>query len=151
MNNEYSISTDKEKLNIPLIHSFLSTSYWAKDIPLSVVVKSIENSLCFGVYATENLQVGFARIITDYATFAYLSDVFIIEDHRGKGLSKRLIQTIVEHDDLQGLRRMMLGTADAHELYAKFGFTALNYPARAMEIINSEVYTQATSRCSFQR
>ncbi|MGB4776062.1 MAG: GNAT family N-acetyltransferase, partial [Daejeonella sp.] len=122
------ISTDKSKLDISIIHNFLSTeSYWAKNIPLEIVEKSIQNSLCFGVYHYSK-QIGFARLITDYATFAYLADVFILPDYRRKGLSKLLMEEIKFHPDLQNLRRWLLGTADAHTLYQQFGFTPLARP-----------------------
>lgn len=131
--NEYSINTDKARLNIPLIHQFLSQeSYWAKNIPLDIVQRSIDNSLCFGVYHSDQ-QVGFARVTTDQATFAYLADVFILPEHRGKGLSKLLIKTILDWPTLQGLRRWMLATNDAHKLYEQFGFTALDQPQLIMQ------------------
>lgn len=121
--DEYSISTDPSLLNIDVIHHYLSLeSYWAKGIPRDVVIKSIENSVCFGLYCHQQ-QVGFARVITDKATFAYLADVFILEEHRGKGLSKWLITVIQAHPELQGLRRWLLGTRDAHGLYEKMGWT----------------------------
>jgi GNAT superfamily N-acetyltransferase len=138
---DYCISTDKSRLNMELIHSFLSGSYWATDIPLDTVKRAIAGSLCFGVYKGHE-QVGFARLITDSATFAYLADVFILEAYRGQGLSKWLVQTIVAHPDLQGLRRWMLATRDAHELYRKFGFEIVNHPERWMEIHNAEIYRQ---------
>jgi GNAT superfamily N-acetyltransferase len=120
--NEYEISTDKMRLDLTMIHDFLaSQSYWAQGIPLEVVKRSIENALCFGVYH-QGKQVGFARVVTDYATIAYLGDVFIIEPYRGKGLGKRLIKTIMDHPELQGLRLWLLGTKDAHDLYRKYGF-----------------------------
>ena len=112
-------------MDIDLIHSFLSRSYWAEGISKEIIRRSIEGALCFGVFENDK-QVGFARMITDKATFAYLADVFIIEEYRGLGLSKWLMETIMAHPDLQGLRRMMLATRDAHELYKKFGFTPLN-------------------------
>lgn len=134
------ISTDPTKIDETLVHQFLSEdSYWAKNIPLSTVQQSIKNALCFGVYSG-NQQVGFARVITDRATFAYLADVFILEAYRGRGLSKWLVQTILEHPDLQGLRRWVLATADAHGLYAQFGFQAFAKPDRWMEIHHPDVY-----------
>src|SRR6476659_5467148 len=114
---EYSISTDNGRLDIDVIHGYLSgESYWAKGIPVETVKRSIDNSICFGVYHN-NGQVGFARLVTDKATFAYLADVFIVEAHRGRGLSKWLVEVIHAHPDVQGLRRWMLGTRDAHGLY----------------------------------
>jgi GNAT superfamily N-acetyltransferase len=143
--SEYEISTDPTRLDIDVIHAFLTKSYWSPGVPLDVVERAIANSLCFGVYLNSE-QVGFARVITDKATFAYLADVFIIEAHRGKGLSKRLVESIMEHPDLQDLRRFMLGTLDAHGLYKKYGFTALANPSRVMEILNSDVYAKMSQR-----
>lgn len=119
--NPYRISTHKSELNIPFIHQFLSKSYWAKDIPLTILEKSIENSCCFGLYLDQE-QVGFARVVTDYATFGYVSDVFIQENHRRKGLSIWLMECILNYAELQGFRNWVLATADAHTLYQKFGF-----------------------------
>lgn len=117
----YVLSTDKTKLNIGLIHDFLSNaSYWARGRPLLVIQKSIEHSLCFGVYAGAQ-QVGFARVVTDYATFAWLCDVFILESHRGLGLGKWLVECIVAHPELLGLRSLLLATRDAHGLYLRYG------------------------------
>ena len=141
MNANYTFSTDKMKLDIKVIHDFLSQSYWSKDIPIEIVKRSIENSLCFGVYLNDK-QVGFARVISDNATFGYLADVFIVEEHRGKGLSKQLMQEIVSHPKLQGLRRFCLGTKDAHKLYEQFGFTLIKSPERFMEILHSDFYTK---------
>ncbi len=137
--NDYMISTDPERLNLEFIHHFLAnTSYWAKGRPLTVVKRAIENSLNFGLYKGAD-QLGFARVVTDRATFAWLADVFIIEDYRGKGLSKWLLETIVSHPELQGLRRWVLATKDAHELYRRFGFTQLNDPGRWMEKFGENV------------
>ena len=131
--DEYTISTNKERLNVSLIQDFLSnTSYWAKGRSLEIVQRSIENSLNFGVYKGDE-QVGFARVVTDYATFAWLADVFVLDGHRGHGLSKWLIEVIVTHPQLQGFRRWVLATRDAQELYRRFGFTELNDPQRWME------------------
>ena len=135
----FTIITEKEKLDIDLIHSFLNRTYWAEGISKEVIRRSIEGSLCFGVFENDK-QVGFARMITDRATFAYLADVFIIEEYRGRGLSKWLMEVIMSHPDLQGLRRMMLATRDAHELYKKFGFTPLNNVDRWMHIHNPDIY-----------
>lgn len=133
MNGSYMISTDKGKLDIALIHDYLSNhSYWAQGRTLDTVKRSIEGSLCFGMYSG-NEQVAFARVITDHATFAYLADVFIVEQHRGKGLSKMLMKEIISHPGLQGLRRWMLGTKDAHTLYEQFGFSLVAQPERWME------------------
>lgn len=135
----YIVSTDKSKLNIDVIHSFLTTSYWAEGIPRATIVRSIDNSLCFGAYI-DGEQVGFARVISDYTTFAYLADVFVLEAHRGKGVSKLIMNAVIAHPQLQGLRRFVLGTRDAHGLYAQYGFTPLNAPDRWMEIHNPDVY-----------
>ena len=126
------IDTDKRRLDLDVIHGFLSASYWSPDVPRETVRRAIENSLCFGVYIGA-AQVGFARVITDLATFAYLADVFVLEAYRGRGLSKRLMDAIVSHPQLQGLRRWMLITRDAHGLYARYGFTPLAAPDRFME------------------
>jgi len=126
-------------MDIDLIHSFLTRSYWAEGISKEIVRRSIEGALCFGVFENEK-QIGFARMITDRATFAYLADVFIIDEYRGLGLSKWLMEVIMSHPDLQGLRRLMLATRDAHELYKKFGFTSLNNVDRWMHIHYPDVY-----------
>jgi GNAT superfamily N-acetyltransferase len=136
---EYIISTDKHLLDIPAIHSFLTTSYWAEGIPFETVKKSIEYSLNFGVYKAGE-QVGFARVITDYATYAYIGDVYILEDFRGHGLGKWLMQAIANHPDLQGLRRWTLLTRDAHELYRKTGFMESQNPERYMEKTDPDIY-----------
>ncbi|WP_153796909.1 GNAT family N-acetyltransferase [Foetidibacter luteolus] len=138
----YSISTNPAKLDIAVIHQYLSVeSYWAQNIPLHIVEKSIANSLCFGLYHN-NGQIGFARLVTDKATFAYLADVFVLEPHRGKGLSKWLVQSIHAHPELQTLRRWMLGTKDAHGLYEQFGWKLLDEGAakRFMQRHNGAVY-----------
>lgn len=126
--NTYTISTDPQKMDVEVIYSYLSRSYWAEGRTKATVEKSLRNSLNFGVFDEQGAQVGFARVITDYATFAYLADVFILEEHRGHGLSKRLMETIMAHPDLQGLRRWSLATRDAHGLYEQFGFTPLPKP-----------------------
>jgi GNAT superfamily N-acetyltransferase len=133
LKREYTISTDRSKLNISIIHNYISNeSYWGKGRSLEVVKKSIENSLPFGVYH-KNEMIGFARVLTDYATFAWVADVFILTKHRSKGLSKWLMETILSHPELQGFRRWVLATKDAHELYRRFGFRELNKPERWME------------------
>ena len=134
------ISSSKPLLQLTVIHDFLKKSYWAKDIPIEIVKRSIENSLCFGVYE-DGKQVGFARVISDYATFAYLADVFILEEYRGRGLSKQLMDAIMAHPDLQGLRKFLLATRDAHGLYAQYGFKPLAMPDRVMEINKKDIYT----------
>ena len=140
--DNYCISTEKEKLDIDFIHSFLTGSYWAEGISKEVIKKSIDDALCFGVYDGEK-QVGFARMITDKATFAYLADVFIIEQYRGRGLSKWLMEVIMSHPDLLGLRRIMLATRDAHGLYKQFGFVPLTNVDRWMQIHNPDIYKKA--------
>ncbi|MFS1438576.1 GNAT family N-acetyltransferase [Shewanella sp. 10N.286.48.A6] len=142
-NKGYVISTDQNKLDISVIHGFISQSYWAKGMPITVLAKAIEHSLCFGVFTDEDQQVGFARLITDRATFAYLADVFITDQHRGIGLSKLLIETVISHPDIQGLRRMMLATRDAHGLYAQYGFLPIDNPEILMQIWRPNIYQQA--------
>ena len=135
----YSISSDSALLDLEVIHGFISQSYWAKAIPKNLVERMVKNALCFGAYHHQ-AQVGFARIISDYTTFAYLADVFVLPEHRGKGLSKALMETIIAHPDLQGLRRWMLVTLDAHGLYEQFGFKPLTHPERHMEIVDHGMY-----------
>lgn len=138
--DEFAISTDKSRLQIEVIHCFLSEeSYWAKGRTLEQTRRAIENSLCFGVFHGEK-QIGFARVVTDYSTFAYLGDVFILGEFRGRGLSKWLMETIVSHPELQGFRRWILATRDAHLLYVKFGFTGLKFPERWMERAAENAY-----------
>ena len=128
------ISTDNNLLDFDIIHGYLATeSYWGKGMPADKLEKAIANSLCFGIYKN-NRQAGFARVVTDKATFAYLCDVFVLEDFKGIGLSKWMMQTIMAHPDLQELRRWSLATADAHGLYKQFGFTEINNPERWMQI-----------------
>lgn len=129
--NNFSISTDKSKIDIDYIHGFLSNSYWSPGVPRETVRKAMHGSLCFGVYENEK-QIGYARMVTDAATFAYLADVFIDENFRGKGLGKWLVKIILAHPDLQGLRRIILATKDAHSLYAQFGFVSFATPERWM-------------------
>ena len=137
------ITTEKAELDIPFIHQFLSEqSTWAKGIPLAVVQRSIEHSLCFGGFLG-NAQVAFARVVSDYATFANLVDVFVLPEHRGKGYSKALMSAVLAHPQLQGLRRMMLATGDAHGLYAQYGFTAPLYPQSLMERYFPGIYEAA--------
>ncbi|MGB4845535.1 MAG: GNAT family N-acetyltransferase [Ferruginibacter sp.] len=150
--NNFIISTDKSKLNVLYIHNYLSReSYWAKNIPIHLVQKSIDGSFCFGMYKIENadtgltVQVGFARVVTDHATFGYLADVFIDEKFRRQGLSKWLMSEIMNHEDLQGLRRWMLATLDAHTLYTQFGFLPLDKPERVMGFKPFEEYPKNNS------
>lgn len=137
---DYLISTDKKLLNIETIHQYLSQeSYWAKGIPVEIVQRSIDHSFCFGIYY-KGEQVGFARLVTDYAVFAYLADVFVLPEHRGNGLSKWLMQFIVNNKEVQGLRRWMLATRDAHTLYTQVGFTGVDMPERLMQKLDPDVY-----------
>lgn len=137
--NGYLLSFDKDLLQLKVIHGFLSTSYWSKAIPQEVVAQAIEHSLCLGIYH-EGSQVAFTRLITDYTTFAYLCDVFVLEEHRGQGLSKWMLQALQAHPALQRLRRWMLATADAHGLYSQFGFKPLAQPERFMAIHTPGIY-----------
>ncbi len=139
MTDPYEITTDPSRFDIAAIHDFLAHSYWSPGLPREVLERAIAHSLCFGLLC-EGRQVGFARMITDRATFAYLADVYVLEAHRGKGLARRLVKTILAHPDLQGLRRMMLATRDAHGLYAKFDFQPLAAPQRFMELHRPQVY-----------
>ena len=139
MRDGYSISTDPNRLDLEVIHRFLTESYWAAGIPMETVKRSIEHSLPFGLFKADR-QVGFARVVTDYATFAYVADVFVLEEHRGEGLSKWLMEVIVSHPELQGLRRWMLATRDAHGLYRKYGFEVVKQPERWMERHRRSVY-----------
>lgn len=138
--DDFTITTRKDLIDVPYVHRFLSRSYWAQDIPVEVVARSIEGSLCFSVLRQNN-QVGFARVITDGATFAYLADVFIDEAFRGLGLSKWLMETIVTHPSLTGLRRFLLVTRDAHGLYEQFGFTPIVHPENFMSIHRPGLYS----------
>jgi GNAT superfamily N-acetyltransferase len=151
---EFLISTDPARLDLDVIHNFLTNCYWARGAPREVVARSIENALCFGIYdggdtvpclAKEArhgvpMQVGFARVISDFATVAYVGDVFVLESHRGRGLGKWLMECIVKHPALQNLRRWILTTRDAHGLYAQVGFTAVKSPERFMERHDPDVY-----------
>ncbi len=128
----YLLTTDKARLDLEMVHSFLKTSYWAAGISADVVNRSVKNSLAFGLFEGDE-QVGFARVVTDYATFAYLADVFVLEPHRGQGLGKWMMEVVFSHPELQGLRRWILATRDAHELYRKYGFTELEEPSIFME------------------
>ena len=143
LKENFIISTDKMKLDVDGIHKYLSTeSYWAKNIPVALVQKAIEGSFCFGIYKkeSEQQQIGFARVITDKATFGYLADIFILEKYRGIGLSKWLMQEIMNHPELQGFRGWMLGTKDAHGLYEQFGFIKMETSQRIMRLSLFEEY-----------
>lgn len=139
---EFLISTNPERLDVSMIQEFLARSYWAEGIPGNIVDRSIQGSICFGLYHRE-AQIGFARVVTDRATFAYLADVFILEAYRGRGLGKWLMSVIVQHPDLQGLRRFLLATRDAGQLYRQFGFKPLAQPERFLEIHQPGVYLQS--------
>jgi GNAT superfamily N-acetyltransferase len=136
----FTVSDDPARLDVDAIHDYLSRhSYWAQEIPREIVARSLENSLCFGLYEGSR-QIGLARMVTDRATFAYLCDVYVLPDYRGKGLGKWLMECVLEHPDLAGLRRMQLVTRDAHEIYRAFGFTELAQPGRHMEIARPDLY-----------
>jgi GNAT superfamily N-acetyltransferase len=142
--DQYEISTERGRLEIALIHDFLASSYWARGIPRDVVEKSIRNSLCFGAFHGGR-QVGFARVITDYTAIAYIADVFVVPEHRGRGVAKMLMRAIVGHPELQGLRRLLLATRDAHGLYAQFGFQPLAHPEDFMTIHKPDVYREGNT------
>ncbi len=139
----YLISDDPARLDIEAIHAFLTRSYWSEKIPRDTVARAVGNSLCLGVYTAEGAQVGLVRVITDYATFAYLCDVYVLESHRGRGLSKAAMQAYSTHPRLQGLRRQHLVTRDAHGLYSQFGFSVVGQPELHMEKRDPEVYTRS--------
>jgi GNAT superfamily N-acetyltransferase len=144
--SELRISTDKGELDFPLIHRFLSTeAYWSLGIPAQTVARAIEGSLCFGGYVEGVGQVAFARVVSDFATFGYLADVFVLPAQRGRGYSKQLLDAVFAHPQLQGLRRFMLATWDAHDLYARYGFTAPARPDRLMEISRPDLYSTTPS------
>lgn len=137
------ISTDQTNLDVDVVYNFLTRSYWAAGIPRETVVRAIENSLCFGMYDNAK-QIGFARVISDFATYAYIADVFILEAYRERGLGKELMASIMSHPKLQGLRRWELGTRDAHGLYAQFGFKPVDNPSPIMmEIVNADIYSRS--------
>jgi GNAT superfamily N-acetyltransferase len=137
--DNFLISTDPSRLDVRAIHAYLDRSYWAAGIPMDVLERAIRGSLCFGLYDGDR-QIGFARTVTDRATFAYLADVYVLESYRGQGLAKWMMHVIMAHPDLQGLRRFALATKDAHGLYAQFGFAPLARPDRQMEIARPDVY-----------
>jgi N-acetylglutamate synthase-like GNAT family acetyltransferase len=140
----YEVSTNPARIDLDYVHRYLSQeSYWAGAVPRDVVARSVANSLSFGVYAADGAQVGFARVITDRATFAWLADVFIDPAQQGLGLGKALMDVILAHPDLQGLRRVMLVTADAHSLYERYGFTAIENPERMMAILRTDLYPRS--------
>lgn len=138
--DDYTISTDPQRIDLDAVHSFLSRAYWSPGVPRETVEKALANSLCFALLHRDDGQVGLARVVTDRATFAYLADVYVLETHRGRGLSKRLMQAVGGHPELQGLRRMLLATRDAHDLYRQFGFKPLANPTRMMERWDPNAY-----------
>lgn len=144
VHENYLISTEKKRLQIKRVHHFLSQeSYWCVGIPEEVVCRAVENSICFGIYDLshqEVIQVGFSRIVTDYATFAWVCDVYVEKEHRARGLSKKMVEMIVAHPQLQGLRRICLATVSAHKLYEKFGFQVTQTPQSWMEIKDNDIY-----------
>ena len=135
----YEISSERGRMDVDAIHAFLTRTYWARGIGRETVARAIEHSLCFGVFL-DGAQVGFARVITDQATFAYLGDVYLLEAHRGQGLARRLLQAVLAHPPLQGLRRWLLVTRDAHPLYRRHGFEIVAHPDRMMEIHRPDAY-----------
>ena len=139
---EYVVSTDRARIDVAAVHAYLSQSYWSPGIPADVIRRGIAGAICFGIYRGRD-QVGFARVITDRATYAYLADVFVVESHRGRGLAKWMMEVIMSHPDLQGLRRFSLSTRDAHGLYAQFGFEPVGNPDRQMEIMRRNIYVDA--------
>lgn len=148
--DDYLISTDPARLDAGVVHGFLSESYWASGIPREIVERAIRNSLCFGVYCRSQ-QIAFARVVTDYSTFAYLADLFVLAGWRRRGISKALMGEIMHHPDLQGLRRWLLATRDAHGLYQRYGFAAPLFPERQMERADPGVYqrmAQTAGRCA---
>lgn len=136
---EIEISSDAARMDVDAIHAFLAQTYWARGIPRGTVARALANSLCFGVF-DGGAQVGFARVVTDQATFAYLADVYLLESHRGRGLARRLVQAVLADPRLQGLRRWLLVTRDAHPLYRPFGFEPVAHPDRIMEIHRPDAY-----------
>ncbi len=136
----YTISTEPGRQDPIVIHHFLTRSYWAEGIPLQTVERALKHSLCFGLFDGKGQQVGLVRVVTDYTTYAYLCDVFVLEEHRGRGLSKWLMECVMSYPNLQGLRRWSLGTKDAHGLYSQFGFEPITAPERFMQIANPDIY-----------
>jgi len=143
---EFLVSTDPRRLDLGVVHQFLTNCYWAKGIPREVVERSIQHALCFGIYDGSGAQVGFARVVSDFSTVAYLGDVFVLESHRGRGLGKWMMQCILAHPALEGMRRWILVTRDAHGLYKQFGFTALQSAERYMELHRPDVYEMGKKR-----
>jgi GNAT superfamily N-acetyltransferase len=138
-NGQYSVTADRSRIDVDAVHAYLTRSFWARGISKELVAKSIAHSLCFGVFEN-GAQVAFARVVTDYSTYAYLCDVYVLEDHRGRDLSKWMMEFVMKHPDLQGLRRFQLVTRDAHGLYTRFGFKSPENPERQMEIFRDGMY-----------
>ena len=141
----YTISDDSSRLDLRAMHAYLQRAYWSVGIPFEIVQRGVRNSLCIGAYDGTGAQVGLARLISDYATFCYLSDVYVLEEHRGNGLSKAMLSMAMDHQLLQGLRRWSLSTADAHSLYSQFGFKTLSKPERHMERLDPDIYRKQAS------
>jgi len=140
---EIVITTDASRLDLGVIHGYLTRSYWARGISRDLVARAMAHSLCFGAFAGDR-QVGFARVVSDRATFAYLCDVFVLESHQGRGVGKRLMAAIMAHPDLRGLRRLALFTRDAHGLYRQYGFRESRFADRFMEVVNEHPYDSAS-------
>jgi GNAT superfamily N-acetyltransferase len=137
----YEISTDPARLDVAAIHAYLTRSYWSPGIPFAIVERALRHSLCFGAYeAASGAQVGFARVVADHATFAYLCDVYVLEEHRGHGLSKRMMREMMAHPALSGARRIMLATRDAHGLYRQYSFAEAGRAGNLMEIVRPDLY-----------
>ncbi|HET8714226.1 MAG TPA: GNAT family N-acetyltransferase [Holophagaceae bacterium] len=136
----YRVSLDPAELQLDAIHAYLTRSYWSPGIPKATVAKAVRHSLCAGAYGPDGAQVGFARLVTDHATFGYLADVYVLEAHRGLGLSRALVEALLELPKVQGFRRLMLATRDAHGLYAKLGFEAVTDPRPLMQILRKDIY-----------
>jgi GNAT superfamily N-acetyltransferase len=140
----YEISTDPARLDIAAMHAFLTRCYWSPGIPLATVERAARHSLCFGLYEkASGRQVGLTRVVTDHATFAYLCDVYVLEEHRGRGLGKLMMRTVMAHPSITGARRAMLGTRDAHGLYSQYGFRAPPGDGVLMQILRADIYRTA--------
>jgi len=143
---EYVISDDPQRIDVRAVHAFLRTAYWSKGIPLETVSRALRASLCIGAYAGDGAQVGLCRLVSDFTICCYVSDVYVLEAHRGRGVSKAMMAAAMAHPRLQGLRRWLLVTRDAHGLYRQFGFQALAHPERHMERVEAEIYLRAAQR-----
>ena len=139
---EYFISTDKKLIDFDVVHGYLSRSYWSENIPMDIVKNAAKHSVTFGIYLKPNQQIGYARVVTDQATFGYLADVFVLEEFRGNGLSKFLMECIMSIPEFKNLRTWLLATKDAHELYKKFGFNSPKFPDRIMQISRPDIYKE---------